>query len=132
MRAADADEHAAVRRTGGDPREVEAREVIAPLQARDSLMVLDCREPEAWLETRIPASRHLSMQWVPQRLSDLDPNAAIIVVDAHGERAHRECSLIVADYLQQQGFDARGLRGVLAIWINTGGAVDATPLRDRR
>lgn len=110
-----------------DAREIEPRDVIKRRQAHDSLLVLDCREPQEWREMRIPASLHMPMSQIPQRLQELDRDADIVVVCAHGVR-----SLVVADYLRHQGLDARSLRGGLSMWIHAGGPVDDTPLTDTR
>lgn len=99
-----------------DARGIEPRDVIERREARDSLLVLDCREPREWNEMRIPASLHMPMSQIPERLEELDRDADIVVVCAHGVR-----SLIVADYLQRQGRAARSLRGGLAMWIHAGG-----------
>jgi rhodanese-related sulfurtransferase len=99
--------------------EVTAGELLLEKCDRCAPLLLDCREDHEWQQLRIPGSVHIPMRQIPRRLAELDRNADIVVVCAHGNRSYR-----MAGYLIEQGFCARSLRGGLADWQARGGPVE--------
>lgn len=100
--------------------EVDAKDLIAELKNGKSPLLLDCREPIEWQQTHIPNSRHMPMYTIPYRLDELDHDADIVVLCAHGIRSYT-----VAGFLIQNGFSARSLEGGLAMWQHHGGDVES-------
>lgn len=100
--------------------ELNAAQLMAERQNGKSPLLLDCREPYEWKQVRIPGSLHLPMNEIPYRLAELDKEADIVVVCAHGIRSYA-----VAGFLTENGFVARSLKGGLATWQTQGGVVEA-------
>ncbi len=99
--------------------EVTASELLAERCEGCAPFLLDCREEHEWHRVRIPGSLHIPMRQIPQRLGELDREAEIVVVCAHGNRSYQ-----VAGYLLQNGFCARSLRGGIADWRAQGGPLE--------
>jgi rhodanese-related sulfurtransferase len=99
--------------------ELDAMELMAERQNGNSPLLLDCREPFEWKQVRIPGSLHIPMNEIPYRLTELDKEAGIVVVCAHGIRSYA-----VAGFLTEKGFAARSLRGGVATWQSRGGEVE--------
>ena len=101
-------------------KELDASELMAERQNGKPPLLLDCREPYEWVQARIPGSLHMPMGTIPYRLAELDKEADIVVVCAHGVRSYT-----VAGYLTDNGFSARSLKGGLANWQVQGGDVES-------
>jgi rhodanese-related sulfurtransferase len=102
--------------------ELDAVELMAERRNGNSPLLLDCREPFEWKQVRIPGSLHISMNEIPYRLAELDKEADIVVVCAHGVRSYA-----VAGFLTEKGFAARSLKGGVATWQSRGGEVECDP-----
>jgi len=77
--------------------------------------LLDVRESWEFETARIAASTPMPMGEVPGRVSELDPEAEIVVICHHGGR-----SMQVAGYLEQQGFSkVYNLTGGVDGWART-------------
>jgi rhodanese-related sulfurtransferase len=100
--------------------EVDATELMVERQNGKSPLLLDCRESYEWVQMRIPGSLHMPMGAIPHRLAELEKEADIVVVCAHGFRSYT-----VAGYLTENGFSARSLKGGLANWQVQGGDVES-------
>jgi rhodanese-related sulfurtransferase len=99
--------------------EVTAGELMLEQRGGCTPVLLDCREDYEWQQLHIPGSAHIPMRQIPRRLAELDEQAEIVVVCAHGDRSYR-----MAGYLIEQGFCARSLRGGLVEWLARGGPVE--------
>jgi rhodanese-related sulfurtransferase len=75
----------------------ELRERLARGEAPD--LLLDVREPWEFDLARIEGSKLVPMGEVPERLSELDPNAETVVICHHGAR-----SAAVTRFLDGSGF----------------------------
>ncbi len=86
------------------------------LDAGESVVVLDVREPWEVQTAPLENARHIPMGDIPARAhQELDPDAHIVVVCHHGVR-----SLNVANWLRQQGFEnAQSMRGGIDRWSRT-------------
>ncbi|NUQ39586.1 MAG: hypothetical protein HUU23_17740 [Caldilineales bacterium] len=89
-----------------------------------TLLLLDCREPWEVRQARVPGSLHIPMNDIPDRLHELEQDAAIVVICAHGNRSHG-----VAGFLIEQGFDASNLTGGIARWHAAGGEIESESAR---
>ena len=83
------------------PLEMNCRAIKARLDAGESFLFLDCREPDEHATARIVGTTLIPMSELPQRIGELEPhrNSAIVVHCHHGGR-----SLRVTNWLRQQGF----------------------------
>lgn len=89
------------------------------LQSQTAPVVLDVREPGEWQTASVPAEGFtlvkLSMNDIPARLAELDPQQAIACLCHHGARSQR-----VAQFLVQNGFENV---------VNIAGGIDAWSLQ---
>ena len=100
--------------------EIDVSELMTERQNGKSPLLLDCREPYEWVQMRIPGSLHMPMGTIPYRLAELEKEADMVVVCAHGVRSYT-----VAGYLTENGFSARSLKGGLANWQVQGGDLES-------
>lgn len=100
--------------------EVDVKDLMIERRNGSLPLLLDCREPFEWKQARIPGSLHMPMNTIPSRLAELDKEADIVVVCAHGVR-----SFSVTGFLVENGFAARSLQGGLVMWQVQGGEVES-------
>ena len=99
--------------------EVAATALMAELRNGGTPYLLDCRENYERRQGYIPGSTHIVMREIPYRLGELDRDADIVAVCAHGNRSYG-----VAGYLIENGFRARSLKGGTAGWQAQGGEIN--------
>nr|WP_315430757.1 rhodanese-like domain-containing protein [uncultured Albidiferax sp.] len=89
------------------------------LQGQTSPVVLDVREPAEWQAASVQTDGftlvQLSMNEIPARLAELDPQRPIACLCHHGARSQR-----VAQFLLQNGFENV---------VNIAGGIDAWSLQ---
>ena len=91
----------------------------ARLDAGESLVILDVREPSELALAALPGVVHIPMQQVPGRLDELDPDAPTVVMCHHGVR-----SMSVAQFLVERDFDrVENLTGGIDLWARQLGGV---------
>lgn len=80
--------------------------------AREKPVLLDVREPWEFQHCHIEGSVHVPMGAIPARFSELDPDAAVVVICHHGGRSAQ-----VGIFLESQGFrSVINLAGGVAGW----------------
>ncbi len=108
-----------------EPRvpEVTAQALMAEMSqdGAGNRLLLDCREHYERAQAYIPDSLHIPMNSIPMRLNELDREKDIVVYCAHGNRSYG-----VAGWLNQQGFNARSLKGGIVDWQRGGGTVESS------
>jgi rhodanese-related sulfurtransferase len=78
----------------------------------ESVTLLDVREPHELAICKVAGSVDIPMQQVPQRLSELPREGAIVVMCHHGGR-----SRMVTNFLRQNGYgNAVNLAGGIDAW----------------
>lgn len=82
-----------------DYENITPRRLKERLAAGENLELLDVREPWEFELTRIEGSRLIPMNHLPDRISELDPDAEIVVICHHGLR-----SANVTQALERSGF----------------------------
>ena len=93
-------------------KEMAVQELQALLETDRAPVVLDVRENEEVATAAMPGAIHIPMGEIPQRLEELDPAAATVVVCHHGIRSAR-----VGHYLKEQGFaHVANLTGGIDAW----------------
>ena len=98
-------------------KQIAATELAAWLAdaGRAKPLLLDVREPWEWDKARIDGSQHIPMREVPARLSELDPDAAVVAICHHGGRSQQ-----VAMFLEKSGFaQVHNLAGGVDAWSRT-------------
>jgi rhodanese-related sulfurtransferase len=82
------------------------------LDENRSVVLLDVREPLEFRHAHIAGSTHIPMQEVPRRLTELSPEAEIVVICHHGMRSAQ-----VAGFLEGRGFiNVSNLSGGIDAW----------------
>lgn len=101
-----------------DPQmEVTVADVAATLDAIPQL--IDVRELDEWQEGRIAGGTLIPMSEFAARVQEIDPAQPVIVYCRSGGR-----SLMVAEALQNAGYDARSMAGGMLEWERTGHPVE--------
>lgn len=91
---------------------------IGPIEAtgqEPTPLFLDVREPYEYEAGHIEKSVHIPIGEIRARWSELPRERSIVVVCQIGQR-----SALVADFLEQEGLDARNLKGGLTMWTAEG------------
>lgn len=79
---------------------------------RPQALLIDVREPWEFQLCHIPGSQLLPLRQVQERLSELDPEAEIVLICHHGVRSYR-----AGLFLQQAGFGRiYNLQGGVEAW----------------
>jgi rhodanese-related sulfurtransferase len=85
------------------PQQVHAR--------MDELQVIDVREPDEWRAGHVEGAAHVPVDEVAHRLTELDPDATIVMICRSGAR-----SAEMADLLREHGYDAHNMSGGMQAW----------------
>lgn len=81
-------------------------------ETRDKPVLLDVREPWEFQTCHIEGSQHIPMGAIPARVTELDPEAEVVVICHHGGRSAQ-----VGIFLERQGFQSViNLAGGVAQW----------------
>ena len=101
-----------------DPQlEVTVADVAA---SKDSLhQLIDVRELDEWQEWRIAGGTLIPMSEFAARVGEIDPAQSVIVYCRSGGR-----SLMVAEALQNAGYDAKSMAGGILEWDRAGHPVE--------
>ena len=91
--------------------EITPTEFVARRERGESLTLLDVREEWELGVASVPDVVHIPMGEVADRLGELDRNREVVVLCRSGRR-----SLQVANFLQQNGFQAVNLAGGILAW----------------
>jgi rhodanese-related sulfurtransferase len=101
-----------------DPQlEVTVADVAANKNAIQQL--IDVRELDEWQEGRIAGGKLIPMSELAARVEEIDPTQPVIVYCHVGGR-----SLMVAEALQNAGYDARSMAGGMLEWERAGHPVE--------
>lgn len=100
-------------------QEITPTELKAQLDAGETPLLIDVREPWEVEIGQIAGSRNIPLQQLPNQVDKLERNARIVTICHHGMR-----SLQAAQFLEQKGFaDVGNLVGGVDGWSRT---VDAS------
>jgi rhodanese-related sulfurtransferase len=91
--------------------EITPTEFVARRQRGESLTLLDVREEWELGVASVPDVVHIPMGEVADRLAELERGREVVVLCRSGRR-----SLQVANFLQQNGFQAVNLAGGILAW----------------
>jgi rhodanese-related sulfurtransferase len=91
--------------------EITPTEFVERRQRGESLTLLDVREEWELGVASVPDVVHIPMGEVADRLGELDRGREVVVLCRSGRR-----SLQVANFLQQNGFQAVNLAGGILAW----------------
>jgi rhodanese-related sulfurtransferase len=91
--------------------EITPTEFVARRERGESLTLLDVREEWELGVASVPDAVHIPMGEVADRLGELERGREVVVLCRSGRR-----SLQVANFLQQNGFQAVNLAGGILAW----------------
>ncbi len=96
----------------GAAPEITAGDLAERLRQERPPVLLDVRREDEVRVARIAGARHIPLDELPQRWTELDPAAALVVYCHHGVRSAQ-----AAAFLRQAGFtDVASLRGGIDAW----------------
>lgn len=91
---------------------VDALQLKEKIDRGDAFTLIDVREPHEFQICRIPGSTLIPLGQLPNRLSELDPNAEIVAHCKSGARSQK-----AVDLLKQHGFkNVRNMTGGILAW----------------
>lgn len=91
---------------------ISATELKQKLDAGEKILVVDVREPDEYATCKIPGTILIPLQTIPERFSELDPSATIVLHCHHGRR-----SLMALEFLREKGFiNLINLTGGIDAW----------------
>lgn len=103
---------APVQETKVNEGEIDVKEVKEKLDRGDDFVLIDVREPHEHQICNIPAAKLIPLGQVGQRLSELDPEADIVVHCKSGMRSAKACGV-----LRAAGFKhVRNMKGGILAW----------------
>jgi rhodanese-related sulfurtransferase len=91
--------------------EITPTEFVARRERGESLTLLDVREDWELAVASVPGILHIPMGQVADRIGEIDRSREVVVLCRSGRR-----SLQVANFLQQNGFQAVNLAGGILAW----------------
>jgi sulfur-carrier protein adenylyltransferase/sulfurtransferase len=92
--------------------EIDVKEVKEKLDRGDNFVLIDVREPHEYQICNIPAAKLIPLGTVAQRLSELDPEADIVIHCKSGMRSAKACGI-----LRSAGFKhVRNMKGGILAW----------------
>jgi len=93
------------------PKEITPGELIARLNNGESLMIIDVREPQEWMEGHIAGATHIQLGQLLERQDELDPEQEMFMVCRSGGRSGLACEM-----LSERGFNVINMTGGLLDW----------------
>jgi molybdopterin/thiamine biosynthesis adenylyltransferase/rhodanese-related sulfurtransferase/molybdopterin converting factor small subunit len=91
---------------------IDAIELKQKLERGDDFVLIDVREPHEYQIARIPGSKLIPLGELPKHLSELDPEAEIVMHCKTGGRSQK-----AVDLLKQHGFKhVRNMTGGITAW----------------
>lgn len=85
------------------------------LEIDTNAWVLDVREDYEWADGHVPTAHHIPLNQLPDNIHLVPKDEKIFVICAAGGR-----SMVAADYLISQGYDAVSVSGGTGGWISSG------------
>lgn len=104
-------------------RELTPQEALARYQSGEAVVV-DVRTLSEWRGGHIPGATHIPLHELPARYQELDPEAEVLVVCAHGIR-----SAAAGQWLAQVGFEnVANVRRGMSAWPGPVELADGTTM----
>lgn len=100
-----------------DIPEIDIDTLAGKIEAGDP--VFDVREPDEYLEARVPGVKPVPLGSVPERVDEFPEDQTVYVICKSGGRSAR-----AVEFLRGQGRDAVNVAGGTMAWIESGRPVD--------
>lgn len=105
--------------SAGILEEVDVATLAAALA--EGAVLIDVREPDEWLEARIPGAVSISLGQVPDRVADFSTRPTYVVCRSGG-RSMRAC-----EFLAARGAHVVNVAGGTLAWLESGRPHDSGP-----
>lgn len=99
-------------------REIDVDELAELLASGASLV--DVREPDEWLEARVPGVPLVPLQTVPDNVDVFSASQPVYIICRSGAR-----SMTAAEFLESQGVEAVNVAGGTNAWIESGRDIES-------
>lgn len=90
-------------------------ETVEPTDVPDGAHLIDVRETPEWNAGHAPHAQHLAASELMEKLGELPEDGDLYIVCRTGGRSAQ-----VAQWLNQNGYDAINVRGGMGEWIEQG------------
>ncbi len=95
------------------PKEITPEALAARLNNGESLMIIDVREPQEWMEGHIAGSKHIQLGQLLERHDELDQAQEMFMICRSGSRSGLACEM-----LSERGFNVINMTGGLMDWTD--------------
>ena len=93
-------------------KEIDVIELNEKFKSKQEFLLLDVRNDQEVMVSKINDSIHIPMNQIPSRLNEIDKNKEIIVQCKSGKRSAKVC-----EFLTQNGYsDVKNLTGGILAW----------------
>jgi rhodanese-related sulfurtransferase len=92
-------------------REVSPAEVAQQAESGELFLLLDVRNPWEYEICHIEGSVLVPLGQLPGRVAEIGRDRRVVVYCHHGQR-----SLMAAEFLRQEGYDAVSMAGGIELW----------------
>ena len=93
-------------------KEIDVNSLKEKLSNNTDFILLDVRSDSEYYLSRIEGSMHIPMQFIPQKINELDKNKEIIVQCKSGKRSAKVCEFL----LQNDFKNVKNLAGGILDW----------------
>lgn len=108
--------------SGGGPGVLEEVDVATLASALDGgALLIDVREPDEWLEARVPGAVSIPLNQVPDRIADFAARPTYVIC-LSGGRSMRAC-----EFLAARGAHVVNVSGGTRAWLESGRAHESGP-----
>lgn len=90
-------------------------------RVKDQVSFLDVRKPYEFEAGHVEGATHITLQELPERFPELDPNVPVVVTCQIGQRSE-----LAVRFLREHGFESHNLEGGLERWVAEGLPLVAT------
>jgi rhodanese-related sulfurtransferase len=103
--------------------EIPEVDVVELSERRDEgAVVIDVREPDEWLEQRVPGAVLIPLGEVPERVGEVPTDGTVYVICGSGPRSAR-----AVEHYRSLGIDAVNVAGGTRAWAAEGFPTDSGP-----
>lgn len=95
-----------------------------PLQGRKSVLVIDVRDADSFMNGRIPGALHVYGQEIPARLETIRRSSKGRLVVTYCSCPAEASALRAAKTLSDAGITAKALVGGFPKWVESGGVIE--------
>lgn len=92
-------------------KEITAKELEQKIKNGENVNIIDVREEEEIAFGKIPSARHIPLDKMPERYTELDKNQHYYMVCRSGARSSNASA-----FLEEKGYDVTNMAGGMMSW----------------